>query len=368
MHVLQVVPAMDAGGVERGTVEIAEALIRAGHQATVLSAGGRLLPELTALGAQHLQLDLGVKSLRVFARLPALRRLLGSGRYDLVHVRSRLPAWLVWMAWRSLPPGRRPRLVSTVHGLNSPSRYSRIMLAGERVIVVSDTVRRYVLQHFPKTDPSKLVLIPRGIDPSAFPHGYQPSADWRAAFVAEYPALAGPAPWLCLPGRGTRIKGHDTALQLLAMLKRQGTDLRLILLGARQAGRDRYREYLESRALELGIVEQLIMTPPRRDVRDVFAASRAVLQLSSKPEAFGRTVVEALHLGVPVIGFDHGGAGELLRELFPPGLVPLHDQNALLTTTTRILNEAPMVPAFTKYRLADMQAATLAVYQSLVAP
>lgn len=366
MHVLQVLPALNAGGVERGTIEIADALVRAGHQATVLSAGGRLVPELSRLGATHIELDIGAKSPRILTKLLPLRRLLGSGTFDIVHVRSRLPAWMVWFAWRSLPKARRPRLVSTVHGLNSPSAYSRIMLCGERVIVVSNTVQRYVLQHYPDTPPHKLALIPRGIDPDQFPHGYQASTDWRERFVGEFPSLDGPAPWLCLPGRGTRIKGHETALHLLAKLIQEGQDARLIMLGARQAGRDHYTEQLAAKAAALGVSDKLVLTAPRPDVRDVFAACHGVLQLSTKPEAFGRTVVEALHLGVPVIGFDHGGAGELLRELFPQGLVPLNDHDALSRVTRHMLQHQPKVPAFSTYRLADMQAATLAVYHDLL--
>ncbi|AVP97680.1 glycosyl transferase [Ahniella affigens] len=366
MHVLQVLPALNAGGVERGTLEIADALVRAGHRATVLSAGGRMVAPLTQLGAAHITLDLGAKSPLTLTKLPSLRRLLAGGDFDIVHVRSRLPAWMVWLAWRSLPKRRRPRLVSTVHGLNSPSAYSRIMLCGERVIVVSDTVRRYVLEHYPETNPGKLVLIPRGIDPDQFPHGYQTSADWRERFVAAYPSLAGPAPWLCLPGRGTRLKGHETALHLLANLIKQGQDARLIMLGAQQDGRDHYTEQLVATATALGIGAKVVMTPPRPDVRDVFAASHAVLQLSTKPEAFGRTVVEALQLGVPVVGFDHGGAGELLRELFPVGLVAHDDPEALGNVTLQVVQNRPIVPAFSRYRLADMQAATLTVYRDLL--
>lgn len=366
MNVLQILPALDAGGVERGTLEIAEALVHGGHGATVMSAGGRLEPDLRALGATHLTWPIGRKSPRTLLLVPRFRKLLASGAFDLIHVRSRLPAWITWLAWRGLPTGSRPRLVTTVHGLNSVNAYSAIMLRGERVIVVSNTVRDYVTQHYPGLDQRRLVVIPRGIRPADFPHGYKPEADWHVAFISAYPALAGPEPWLCLPGRGTRIKGHHHALRLVADLAAAGQRVKLLLLGARQPGRDHYTETLERMAGDFGISGQVVFTEPRRDVRDVYASCAAVLQVSTKPEAFGRTVVEALNLGVPVVGFDHGGTGEILARLFPEGLVAYGDRTGLAARTAEILARRPRVPEFSEFRLETMQEQTLAVYQDLL--
>jgi len=166
--VVQLLPALESGGVERSTLEIADALVRAGHRALVVSAGGRLVSRLEALGAEHVTLDIGRKSLLTLRHVPALRRLFERERVDIVHARSRLPAWLGWRAVQGMGTAR-PRFVTTMHGLNSPSAYSAIMARGERVICVSETVRDYLLRHYPKTDPATLRVIPRGIDPSAFP-------------------------------------------------------------------------------------------------------------------------------------------------------------------------------------------------------
>lgn len=157
LTVVQLLPALQAGGVERSTLEIADALVRAGHRAVVVSAGGRLLPQLQALGAEHVELDIGRKSPLVLRYLPALRLLLRGA--DIVHARSRLPAWLGWLALRGMGAGS-PHFVTTAHGLNSPSRYSAIMARGERVVCVSHTVRAYLLRHYPWLDPARLVVIP----------------------------------------------------------------------------------------------------------------------------------------------------------------------------------------------------------------
>lgn len=366
LTVVQLLPALESGGVERSTLEIAEALVQAGHRAIVVSAGGRLVPALEAVGGEHVALDIGRKSLATLLHVPVLRRLFERECADIVHARSRLPAWIGRFALRGIAPERRPRWVTTVHGLNSPSRYSRVMTSGERVICVSNTVRGYVLRHYPNTPADRLRVIPRGIDPSAFPR--MPSADAaaRAWAASQHPALAGSGPLLLLPGRGTRLKGHADALELLARLRADGIDARLWLPGAREAGRGRYITELEARAAALGIAAQVAFTAPTSEIARAYAASDLVLQLSHKPEAFGRTVIEALSVGRPVIGWAHGGVGELLAELQPRGAVEPFDPDALHAAATSLLAHAAPLPATIPHTLRAMQDATLAVYAELI--
>ena len=364
LTVVQLIPALQSGGAERSALEIARALVAAGHQSVVISAGGRLVSQLEAEGSRHITLDIGRKSLGTFMKVGALRRVLRELKPDIVHARSRLPAWVGWWAIKGLKPS--PHFVTTVHGLNTPGRYSSILLRGERVIAVSQTLRDYMLSHYTWLEPSRVRVIPRGIDPDAFPYGHRPDDGWHKAFFAEFPALAG-APLLTLPGRGTRLKGHHDAIELVAELKRRGIDVRLLLLGVIEPGREAYvaelRELIRSRGLE----SQVVLTPPRADVRDIYAISSLVLQLSNKPESFGRTVIEALSLCRPVLGYAHGGVGELLAELYPAGRVPPSDQERLVERAAELLRVAPPIPMLQSYRLSDMQQATLALYDELTA-
>ncbi|MGJ7904769.1 glycosyltransferase, partial [Lysobacter sp. 1R34A] len=188
LTVMQLLPKLESGGVERSTLEIAEALVRAGHRAIVVSAGGRLVPQLVASGAEHIELAIGRKSPSTLRHAFGLRRLWAEHSVDIVHARSRLPAWIGLLAWRGLDEATRPRFVTTVHGLNSPSRYSAVMTRGERSICVSRTVRDYVLEHYPDTDPAKLRVIPRGIDPAAFARAPWPDPQARAWAAAQHPA------------------------------------------------------------------------------------------------------------------------------------------------------------------------------------
>jgi glycosyltransferase involved in cell wall biosynthesis len=362
LTVVQLIPALHSGGAERSALEIAQALVQAGHRSVVISAGGRLVEQLLAEGSEHITLDLGRKSLRTLTRFGALRRVLRELKPDIVHARSRLPAWMGWWAMKGMTP--QPHFVTTVHGLNSPGRYSAILLRGERVVAVSQNLRDYVLSHYRWLEPGRVRVIPRGIDPVAFPYGHRPDDAWTKAFFAEFPALTG-APLLTLPGRGTRLKGHHDAIELLADLKRRGIEARLLLLGVIESGREAYVAELRELIRLRGVTSQVVLTPPRPDVRDIYAVSALILQLSNKPESFGRTVIEALSLCRPVLGYAHGGVGELLAELYPAGRVPPGDRERLVERAAELLRVAPPISPLQSYRLIDMQQATLALYDEV---
>jgi glycosyltransferase involved in cell wall biosynthesis len=204
-------------------------------------------------------------------------------------------------------------------------------------------------------------VIPRGVDTTEFPFGYQPDEAWRRGFLMDFPQLDGGA-LLTLAGRGTRLKGHRDAIELLAELVARGLDCRLLLLGAREPGREAYVAELEALAQQRGVARRVVISVPRNDVREIFAISTLVLQLSNQPEAFGRTVIEALALCRPVLGYAHGGVGELLAELYPEGRVPLGDATRLVERAAELLRVAPPITPLVRFRLADMQAATLDVY------
>lgn len=366
LTVVQLLPALHSGGVERSTLEIAQALVGAGHRAIVVSAGGRLVQPLLDKGAEHLTLDIGRKSLLTLRHVASLRRLFAEVGADIVHARSRLPAWLGWYAVRGMPQAQRPHWVTTMHGLNSPGRYSAIMASGERVICVSQTVRDYLLQHYPATDPTKLRVVPRGVDSGQFPRVARNDRRPRLAVAAQYPQLAGDGPLLLLPGRGTRLKGHHRALQLLASLRAQGIPALLWMPGTREPGREAYVSELEQLAQSLQLSDAVVMSAPTAKIAQAYAASDLVLQLSEKPEAFGRTVLEALSVGRAVVGWNHGGVGELLAQLQPSGAVARFDQPGLNATVAQLLAQPPALPTKIPFTLQAMQRATLNVYDELI--
>ncbi len=362
--VVQLIPALNAGGAERSTLEVAAALVTAGHRSIVISAGGAWVPRLLATGSEHHLLPMDRKALGVLLRIGQLRRLLQSFNPDLVHARSRLPAWMARAALWTLRP--RPAFVTTVHGLNSVSAYSAVMARGDRVIAVSDTTRLHLVQHYPRIQSEHIRVIPRGVDPSEFRTGMALDDRWREKFFAEFPQLAG-GPLLTLPGRGTRLKGHGDAIELLARLANGGSDARLLLLGVIERGREAYLAELRSRALGLGVLERIAFSPSRADVREVYLASKIILQLSTRPESFGRIVVEALSLGRPVLGYAHGGVGELLQRHFPAGAVAPRQIDALeLAAEALLATNAPTLVRGKLPQVEDLQRLTLAVYAELI--
>ncbi len=364
LSVVQLLPALNGGGVERGTLEVARELVRRGHRSVVISAGGRLVPDLISEGSEHLGWPLGVKSPLTLRWVWPLRRWLAEQRIGILHARSRLPAWIGWLAWRGMNPATRPCFVTTVHGLYSVSRYSAIMNHGERVIAVSETVRDYLRRHYPELPAARIQVIQRGVDPLAFPYGYQPSAAWLADWRQHYPQL-GDAPVLTLAGRLSRLKGHEDFIELITRLRARGWPVRGLIVGGVEPRRQRYADHLWQKVRSLGLEDVILLTGHRNDMREIYAISTLVLSLSAQPESFGRTVLEALSLGTPVVGYDHGGVGEILARLYPAGLTPVGDLDALTTRVSELLAVAPPVPPEPVFPLQRMLDETLALYESL---
>lgn len=367
MKVVQLLPDLDGGGVERGTLEVAKALVDAGHESVVLSAGGRMVAQLEAEGSRHVNWDLGRKSLWTFRHIWALRRWLQQEQPDILHVRSRLPAWVAWLAWRGMKPSARPHFVTTVHGLYSVGRYSSIMCRGERVIAVSKTVERYIRDHYPDTDMARVRLIYRGIDPAEFPYGYQPSETWLERWYSDFPQLKGKKV-LTLPGRLTRLKGHHDFIDLIKLLKAQGEPVHGLIVGGEDPKRKAYAQELKVRIEEEQLGGDITFTGSRSDMLDVYAVSDLVFSLSAKPESFGRTTCEALSVGTAVVGLDYGGVGEILSELFPEGRMPQDATDEMLAASVRTILARDLKPGnrqvFTLQRMLDD---TLSLYMSLLA-
>ena len=361
---VQCLPALHSGGVERSTLETARALVQRGHRSIIVSAGGRLQAQCEAEGSKHYQCDIGGKNLLIFRAIHKLRELLKELQPDIVHARSRLPAWSALLAMRRLEP--KPKFITSVHGLNSPGFYSGVMLRGEKIVCVSDTVKKYVLETWPNTDGGKISVISPGIDAAEFPYGHEVDQQWLDNFLIEYPRLSGEK-LLLLPARATRLKSHIVALNLLAALRPRLGDVRLCCLGAAQAGRERYLEELKRHAEALGLTEFVEFTRPVEAMANAYAASDLVLQLSSKPEAFGRTVLEALSIGKPVVGWNLGGVGENLQRHFPQGLVEPFDETALSASAENILKNKIVPEHLDLPGLAEMQMNMMAVYEQLCA-
>lgn len=365
MKVLQILPELNAGGVERVVMVMSDYLVANGHQSVVVSNGGRLVPALEKSGARHIPLPVHRKRLGSFFQVRPLRRILEQETPDILHLHSRVPGWIAWLAWRKMNRQTRPHLVSTVHGFYSVNAYSAIMMRGERVIVVSKCIRDYVENRFPRTPTATIRLIRHGIALADYPRHFRPDPAWLERWEKDFPQFTNKQ-LLLLPGRITRLKGHEDFLRLIAALRKTNPQVHGAIVGDTHPRKRAYFDELQQLVQQLNLANDVTFVGHRSDLREIMAVSAVICSLSTSPESFGLTTLEALALGRPVIGYDHGGVGEILSELYPSGRVPLRDEATLLATAQGFLavrNETVAVKE--PFTLEAMCRGTLDVYREL---
>lgn len=364
MHVVQALAKLSVGGSELVVCELTEHLRRLGHRVTVLGGDGPLADRIRGSGAGILDWPIGKKRLSTLRFIGRLSEWCAQQRPDIVHVHSRFPAWICWLAVRRLDANRRPMFVTTMHGHYSVSRYSSVMAKGQATICVSDHIREYTARNYAYAAGGDIVTIHGGASRDQFPWGHRPDDAWLDDVQTEFPELKGKR-WLLMPGRVTRWKGHVDFLRLLARLD-DIEDLHGVIVGGCRPG-SRYMAELEALAMRYGLKTRITFTGDRMDIRDWMAQSALVYNLSNDPpEAFGRTVLETLCLGRPLLGWNHGGAAEIMARMFPEGAVPPLDFTELESRTRRMLADPPRVPVSDAFSLEDSMNRHLEVYESLV--
>jgi glycosyltransferase involved in cell wall biosynthesis len=288
--ILQVVPSLVTGGVERGCVDVAQAIVEAGGRAIVASEGGPMVRELSRAGAEHVVLPLKSKNpLRIHANIRRLAELIRREQVDIVHARSRAPAWSAYYAARRTGAA----FMTTFHahyGLELPGKrfYNGIMARGDRIIAISDYIARYILDNY-RVDPSIIRVIPRGVDVDRFDHE-KISAE-RVIKLARDWRLPDDVRVILMPARVTRLKGHEVLLDALAALGR--SDLRCLIIGSDQ-GRTAYRKELEEKIARLGLQPVVHLTGHCDDMPAALKLADVVVAPAIEPEGFGRVVIEAL--------------------------------------------------------------------------
>lgn len=318
--VIQILPELIAGGVERGTLELSRFLVQEGHRSLVISQGGPLVEKLLSEGGRHFRLPyIGEKSPRCLLHLWPLRRLFQRGAFHIVHLRSRLPAWVAYLAWKSLPAPKRPGLVTTFHGFYSINAYSAIMTRGEKVIAISRAVSDHIQRHYgiPR---SRIRLIHRGIDPDCFhPSRVGPE---RIARIRRKWGLDASLPIIMLPGRVTRWKGHAVFIQALARLR--DIPWRAVCVGPFDA-RGAFFQELKGLIGALSLADVVHFAGHEDDMPAAYEAADLVISAATdEPEAFGRVAIEAQAMARPIIASAHGGSLETVLDgrtgwLFEPG-------------------------------------------------
>tara|TARA_B100001057_G_scaffold131677_1_gene130920 strand:- start:698 stop:1774 length:1077 start_codon:yes stop_codon:yes gene_type:complete len=357
MKVLQILPQLNIGGVERGTLDLSKELIQKGHESFVISGGGILVDELTKSGAKHFEMPIHIKSLKTLSLAKLLSKKILSIDPDIVHVRSRMPAWVNFRAFKMLK--KKPILISTFHGLYSFPIYSKVMSFVDHSIAISKTVELYMLENY-KIDTNDITVIPRGCDSADF-NNQSINPNDRDKIFSEFPQLVGKKV-LIIPGRITKWKGISEFIELLSLLD---DSFHGLIVGPAAKSKKKYLKKLQNKVSLLKLEDKITFTGPRKDIANIYKISDVVYNLSQTPEPFGRTMIEAIACGAKVVGWDHGGASEILTELFPQGLVSLNNMDELVETTKLVSSQEswPRENTFTASRMTN---STISLYQSLI--
>lgn len=327
MHVVQILPELNQGGVERGAVELNRELVKRGHRSTVISAGGSQSAQIEQDGGQHRTLDVCSKNplsfpFRVFVLRRTLQNLMrestseGKPSAMLLHARSRVPAWLCCFANKKL----KIPFVTTVHGFNSVSRYSKIMTQGDAVICVSHPVKEYIQKNYGAPE-EKITVIHRGIEPSEFDPKKLDCA-WMDSFKTQY-RLDGKF-IVTAVGRITELKDYETFIRAVANCADKIPNLCGLLVGSIRHDKQAYYQRLQRLVKELHVEERILFAGSHSQMPEIYALSHILISCSKKPESFGRTLIEAMAMNAPVIATRHGGALDIITEgenglLFSPG-------------------------------------------------
>ena len=370
--VLQVLPSLHAGGVERGTADIAAALTAAGWRAVVASAGGPMVREIERAGAIHVTLPVDSKNPLVMHRnVRRLAAVIRAHKVDIVHARSRAPAWSALAAAQATGA----HFVTTFHGTyNAQNKYKRrynsIMARGERVIAISEFIRDIAINEYGAI-PDHVRVIHRGVDLAAFDPTSVTGA--RIVQLAHTWKVPDGIPIVMLPGRLTRWKGQAVLIDALAKLGRR--DLWCVLVGADQ-GREAYRRELIQHATRAGLGDTVRIVGHCTDMPAAYMMADVVVSASTDPEAFGRIAVEAQAMGRPLIATDHGASRQTVIDGETGWLVQPGDAEALAQALTHALGlsrhererlaERGIAHVRANFTKAAMCAETLAVYREVL--
>ncbi len=370
--VLQVLPALGGGGVERGTVEMAAAIARAGGRPLVASAGGMLSTAIERAGGRNILMPLDTKNPRkILANAGRLAQVIRDERVDIVHARSRAPAWSASIAARR----SGVRFLTTYHGAYNEDvwfkrRYNAVMASGDLVIAISRFIAGLIVERH-RVDPAKIRTIHRGVDPAIFdpdtvtpPRIMRLSRAWR---------LEDGQPVVLLPGRITRWKGQTVLIEALSRMT--NTDVCAVLVGDDQ-GRSKYVAELTALAEQLGVANRVRIVGHCDDMPAALRLADVVVNCSTDPEAFGRVVIEAQSMAGLVIATDHGGAVETIEHDVTGWRVTPGDADELAAGLDYVLGlsdearaeigQAARLSVKANYTVAAMQAATLDVYRELL--
>lgn len=307
MKIVQILPELNEGGVERGTVELNREFVKKGLTSFVISNGGKLENQINIDGGTHIKFDVCSKNIfSSFLRVSKLKKILKDINPDIIHVRSRVPAWLVYFANKSL----NIKVVSTVHGFNSVSLYSKIMTKADAVICVSGSIKEYIQKHY-KTEDKIITVIPRGIDLELF-NPKNIDNNFIEKFNLEY--NLNDKFIVSSVGRITQLKDYETFIKAINIVKNEIPNIKALIVGGVRSDKEEYLKSLKILINDLNLKDNIVFTGSQSNITEIYSLSNVVVSSSKKPESFGRAVAESIAMNTPVIATNHGGVKDIIIE------------------------------------------------------
>lgn len=363
ISVLQVLPDLNSGGVERGTLEVSKYLANMGYRSMVMSNGGSMVEQLEREKGEHHKLGVGKKNFLVILTVFKLINFIKKNKIDVIHARSRLPAWVCYIALKGIKKNIRPIFITTVHGPYSVNFYSSIMTKGDKVIVISEMIRQYVLNNY-KIDKKKLSLNYRGVSSKVFPFNFKAPNNWSKNWYNDFPQTKNKI-ILTLPARITRWKGQEDFLNLIKGMIDKHPNVHGLIVGDEDK-KHKFTKELRAKITKLSLNQNITIVGHRQDIREIMSISKIVFSLSLEPEAFGRVSLESLSLGVPVIAYSHGGVQEQLIKMLPKGLIKVGCINDAIRLTDKWISNSPRVKQNNFFTLEEMLKNTLHIYKTTI--
>ena len=360
MNILQVLPELNVGGVETGTIDLAKWLVQHGHKAVVVSGGGRLVRQLENFGAKHYQVPVGKKSpFSILPSIKALEDIIKKEEIDIVHARSRVPALVAFFAARAA----KKTFITTAHGYYKRHPLSGVMGWGRFVIVASNVMARHMMETF-KVPFDRIRLIPRGVDLTRYQ--FNPDAA---------KSQKGGAFTIGMIGRLTPLKGHTYFLRAVAAVSRTMPHIKVLIVGDAPKGKEKYREELRILTRRLGIANIVEFIEHSDDVTQILNKLDALVFTSVVPEGFGRVVIEAQATGVPVVATKVGGIVDIIDDGINGVLAYPKDPASLAEGILRVLRDRPFAQRLIqearkrveeKFTLDKMCQQTFAIYEEAI--
>lgn len=332
LKIVQILPSLNTGGVERGVLDFNKYLVDKGHNSYVISNGGRQVKNLVEDGGEHIHLQVSKKSFLTLMQAKKLANIINQISPDIVHIRSRIPAWVLQLS-KFFIKNPRPIIFSTFHGLYSTPFYSRIMASFDNVIAISKTVEKYINENYERHLKSPPKLIYRGSDKEYFTSKFRPKDSYLESFFTKFPYLKNKK-ILSFPGRLSSWKGQESFLKLLSELS---SDYAGIIVGPYKDAKPKFKRKLDLLISNYNLQKRVYFYNAVDDIREIYFLSDLVFNLSSKPEPFGRTLLEAAMMNKKICGWNRGGAGEVLDLFYPKGKVEFNNFKMLTNQVKELI-------------------------------